>query len=158
MEMVLCVFYANCETRWLIYNGFRCNWRQRELIKGKDIIEWYRLHRGGSACSALYHSMTVSHYISTKHLPPLIMSIFHEEGPVFSVSGCIFPCAEPHIILHLAKSCIDPELYLISMHYNVLCTVQRDVPEPFGNQATWEIFFTAWMLHNMNCNASPSTI
>lgn len=50
------------------------------------------------------------------------MSIFREEGQFSSL--VVFSCTELHIILNLAKSPIDPALYLISMHYNVLCSVR----------------------------------
>ncbi len=70
-------------------------------------------------CTVPQHDSISLHLDKTP--PPLIMSIFHEEG-LFS-SPVVFSCAELHIILHLAKSCIDPALLLISMHCNVLCTV-----------------------------------
>lgn len=143
MEMGMCVFYANWKMRWLIYNGFQSNWRQRELIKGRDIIEWYRQRKGGSACSAL--KLSISLHLD-KTPPPLIMSIFHVHKSFSSL--VVLSCTELHIILHLAKSCIDPALYLISMHYNVLCTVHpMSVFEirPLGDflvYCGWDIWIT----------------
>lgn len=69
-------------------------------------------------CTVPQHDSISLH--TDKTPPPLIMSIFHEEGPSSSVF--VFSCTGLDIILYLAKSCIDPTLYLISMHRNVLCT------------------------------------
>lgn len=52
---------------------------------------------------------------------PLIMSIFHVQRLLSELA--VFSRTELSIILHLAKSCIDPTLYLISMHHHVLCIV-----------------------------------
>ena len=49
------------------------------------------------------------------------MSIFHVQRLLSPL--IVFSRTELSIILHLAKSCIDPTLYLISMDHNVLCIV-----------------------------------
>lgn len=103
-------------------------------------------------CTVPQHDSISLHLDKTP--PPLITSIFHEEGRFSSL--VVFSCTELHIILHLAESRIDPALYLISMHYNVLVyTVHAMRPSLFEIKPLGGLL---WMLHDMNCNASPCTV
>lgn len=56
------------------------------------------------------------------------------------MSPVVYSCSPLHIILHLAKSRIDPALYLISMHFNALCYGACNVPKPLRDVVVWNDF------------------
>ena len=70
------VFYANCAARWLIYNGFLCNWRQQDPTKGRKLACSPGRARAAGLVGGLYNTERYLHGIETKDPPPVLNGPF----------------------------------------------------------------------------------